>query len=263
MLICPKCQQKLVKENKSYKCLNRHTYDIAKQGYVNLVLGNQKVSGDSLEMVQARTLFLNQGYYQILQEKLVEIVKQIHPQFCVDLGCGEGYYTQAIAAVSEQCVGLDVSKEALKHASRNDKNTQYVLASIFHAPLADQSSDCIVNVFAPVPLDEIKRLLKHDGIYIKVGPAAKHLMGLKEVLYENVYENEVEVICDSQLELIHQIEINDEITLQNTKEIEALFMMTPYYWKTSVEDSERLLTKTTLKTRISFDIQIYQFKENY
>lgn len=262
MLICPKCKDTLVKKDKTFVCEHRHCYDIAKQGYVNLVLGNQKMSGDSSEMVQARTLFLNQGYYRCLQ-KLVEIVQEVHPSLCVDLGCGEGYYTREIAKVSEKCVGLDVSKEALKHASRNDSSTQYVLASIFHVPLADQSSDCIVNVFAPVPLEEIKRLLKNKGIYIKVGPACKHLLGLKEVLYENVYENEIEYIKDDQLTLIDQIEIHDEIMLQNTKEIEALFMMTPYYWKTSKQDSERLLSQTSLKTQIAFDIQIYQFKENY
>lgn len=257
MLRCPKCQKKLFRVEKSFQCENHHNYDIARQGYVNLMLGNQKVSGDSLEMVQARTFFLNQQFYQPLKDQLIQCLKKYSVQSLVDLGCGEGYYTSAFSLFVSECVGIDMSKEALKQASRHDKKTIYLLASIFHCPLQSQYFDAVTNIFAPLPEEEILRILKKEGYLIRVVPAPKHLWELKCELYEEVYENEVER-ASNQFKLIEEIQVEDVIQLNDTKSILALFQMTPYYWKTSQKAADHLKSLSHLTTKIAFSIQIYQ-----
>lgn len=257
-MICPKCECKLIQKDRSFTCENRHNYDIAKQGYVNLMLSKCTTSGDSKEMVLARHQFLNKGYYQKLKATCERLVRYYHPEVLVDLGCGEGYYTSALSKYASISYGIDLSKEALKIASREDKKTQYILASIFHLPIEKQTADMITNIFAPTPLDEVKRILKKDGIYVRVTPHMKHLHEFKQALYEEVYDNEVETIEDENLTLIEEIQVDDFISLQTSEDIEALFMMTPYYWKSSKRTSDIVHELKKLDTSISFEIQVYK-----
>lgn len=260
MLICPKCKSQLSKSEKTYHCIHGHSYDIAKSGYVNLVLGNQKVSGDSQEMVKARTLFLELGYYQPLLDALVGLVEVLKPTKVVDAGCGEGYYTKQIHSALEgsEMIGFDLSKFAVHEASKKDKKTTYAISSIFDMPIGDKSVDLLLNIFAPTPVDEFKRILRGNGHLIKVGPAPEHLMELKEVLYDNVYENEVEFLHDANLELVESKKVISKVRIDDTSVINALFMMTPYYWKTSKEAAERLNELAELTVTIAFTMDVYQ-----
>lgn len=256
-MICPKCGKALVKKDKSWICENRHTYDIARQGYVNLI-PDGSVHGDSKEMVQARHKFLQKGYYEVLKKKLEELIAEFHPEVLIDLGCGEGYYTSSMSKYADECFGIDLSRDALKIASRNDKKSQYIVASIFHLPFSDKSADCMTNIFAPAPVEEGVRILKNEGIYIRVAPHAFHLYELKKKLYDEVYENEIELLEDKRLKLVCRLKAEDMIQLENNEDISALFMMTPYYWKSSKKVSEKVSEMNALTTRIAFDIQIYR-----
>lgn len=257
-MICPVCLKPLKRVDRCFVCERRHTYDIARQGYVNLMLTSSKTSGDSKEMVLARHHFLNQGYYESLKKKCCELVELYQVNTLVDLGCGEGYYTKAMSEQAGECIGIDLSKDALKLASRYDKKTQYVLASIFHLPLANHSVDMITNIFAPTPIEECRRVLKENGIYLRVSPHMTHLYEFKKALYENVYENEVELLDEDDFKLIEEIYVEDEIFLNKSEDIEALFMMTPYYWKSSKETSEKVSKMKQITTTIAFEIQVYQ-----
>lgn len=257
-MICPKCKEKLRLNGRSFTCVNHHNYDIAKQGYVNLMLASSQSSGDSKEMVVARHRFLNQGYYAKLREKCCELIANAHAIRLVDLGCGEGYYTKEMAKLVHECIGIDLSKDALKMASRDDKKSQYILASIFHLPISSNSVDVITNIFAPTPLDECRRVLKENGIYIRVSPHVSHLYEFKKALYENVYENEVEWLDENTFKLVDEILVEDKITLTNHEDIEDLFMMTPYYWKSSKETSRKVLNLNEITTTIAFEIQVYK-----
>lgn len=258
-MICPKCSSKLIKVEKRFVCENRHSYDIARQGYVNLIL-NGSIHGDSKEMVIARNEFLNHGYYTCLQEQLCSLIETYQPNKFVDLGCGEGYYTSKMAVYAQESIGVDLSKDALKIAARSDSKSQYVIASIFHLPIEKNSVDCITNIFAPTPLDEVKRILKENGVYIRVTPHIKHLYEFKQMLYKEAYVNEIEVIEDDAFELVDRIQVDNTITIDNNKDIQALFMMTPYYWKSSKETSQKVNEMNTCTTTISFDIQVYKKK---
>lgn len=257
MLVCPKCREPLIKIDRTYQCPVHHSYDIAKKGYVNLVLGNQKISGDSKEMVDARTLFLSQGYYQVLADKLIQVLDEYDPKTLVDAGCGEGYYTRQFKKADRQILAFDLSKPALNTAAKMDHDSVYAIASIFDMPIADESADCVMNIFAPTPVEEIQRILKTGGTLIKVGPAAKHLHGLKAVLYEEVYDNEEETNEIEGLNFIQRITVSDLIKITDNAVIRALFMMTPYYWKTSQEASARLNELSELTTEIDFLIDVY------
>ncbi|MBQ9822878.1 MAG: methyltransferase domain-containing protein [Solobacterium sp.] len=251
-LICPVCASPLRKENKEAVCDNNHHFDYAKSGYLNLLVSNKKVHGDDAAMVKARTAFLESGGYAFLRNRLSELTEDSH--VLADLGCGEGYYTGAFKA--EERYGFDLSRDALKHAAKKDKEGFYTVASIFHLPLPDESCDTAVTCFAPHAKEEIFRILKPSGVFIFVTPGERHLFEMKEVLYEHPYENTPEEL-DTQLELIHSEKISEVMDLSN-EQIRNLFMMTPYVWRTGEEDRKRLYETPELNVTAEFIIRVYR-----
>lgn len=259
MYRCPKCKEALLQKDREYVCPENHHYDIAKQGYVHLLLGNKKGTGDNQEMVQARTQFLNHGYYNILRQRVCELVYELNPHTLIDAGCGEGYYTNEIKAKLTDCnlYGFDLSKFALKEAAKAKMGVHYAVASVADLPMMDACADAVLTIFAPIYSEEIKRLLKENGCFIKVGPGPKHLWELKQVLYETVYEN----TRDQPLKdftLIHEECLETQIQVIGKEDITALFSMTPYYYRSPKETSELLKNMETLTTRLQFQIEIWQ-----
>lgn len=254
LLKCPICGNPLKKTDKTAKCANNHCFDYAKQGYVNLLLKQSVDHGDNREMVQARTIFLNSGSYAFLKEKLCELIAKEHADTLSDLGCGEGYYTSSFQA--NEKYGFDMSKEALKYAARTDKSTHYAVASIFHLPLPDASMDTCVTCFAPFAKEEIERVLKPGGRFIFVSPAPKHLFELKQAVYEQPYENEVEDLDtnlkkESEEVITSTFHVNHDVLM-------ALFTMTPYVHRTKKEDMEKLDLLTNMDITASFVIRVYR-----
>lgn len=245
-LICPKCREKLFVDGNTYKCKNNHSYDISKRGYVNLLLANQMNSlnpGDNKEMMEARRSFLKKGYYAPLKNALTEIARREKSELIIDMGCGEGYYTNAIASVTKsQVIGIDISKPMINEASKemkNHSNLSYVIASINNLPIEDNSADIIFNCFAPIDINEAKRVLKDDGILVKVTPADYHLYELKELLYDKPYLNpEDDDIKD--LKVVNRETIDYKMKIETNEDLINLFKMTPYYHKTSSEAKNKL-----------------------
>lgn len=260
MLLCPKCNLELKRIDNTYTCEAHHCYDVAKRGYVNLLIGNHKATGDDKDMVKARTNFLANGYYKPLQAVLLEELKKINPGVLVDAGCGEGYYTNEIAKLCNQTkiYGFDLSKFAVDEACKAKLAITYGVCSVFHMPLSDSSTDVVLSVFAPFDSNENARILKEDGYFIRVAPGKQHLMEMKQILYQDVYENE-KLDCEYAgftLEYTKQLEY--EVTIHNQQDIWALFQMTPYYWKTPKEGSERLKACSELHTTVAFEIQVFK-----
>lgn len=257
-LSCPVCDKTLRKVNKSYKCEHNHTFDIAKEGYTNLLLKSSKHTGDNKEMVMARHTFLSKGFYAPLLRKIIEELQNIRHNVLIDCGCGEGFYTSHIQqALQNQIFAFDVSKEALKYASKNNRNVDYFLASIFHLPLENESVDVLLNIFAPCPVEEALRLLKPDGYLFKVDPDVEHLKEMKAILYDQVVENEEKQI--EELELVETKRIKFIMDLKND-DISNLFKMTPYYYKSSKQASDKLLAEKELMCTASFIIYKYKKK---
>ena len=252
-IICPVCKKILSKQDKAYKCENRHSFDIAKEGYINLYLHKSQKSGDNVDMIKARRDFLNKDYYRFL---LDEVNKQLDiDDSIIDLACGEGYYTSRF--ISKDKIGIDLSKSGLKIASKNDPDTTYILSTIFNTPLDDRCADKVITIFAPIAKDEIVRLLKDDGMFILVKPDADHLIELKQAIYDNAYQNEVEDIMIDNLSLIKHIPVKNKSLLDNT-DLNNLFMMTPYYNTSSRKDKDKLKSIDHLEVTFSFMIEIYK-----
>ena len=260
MLLCPKCREELTREGNVLRCENHHSFDIARRGYSNLLLGNRKGTGDDKEMVRARTRFLSQGYYQPLCTALCEYLQTVSPACVVDAGCGEGFYTNQIrkALPSALVYGFDLSKYAVDEACKAHLDITYAVCSVFHMPLGDECCDALVSVFAPFAIEEVSRVLKSGGYFIKAGPGPLHLMDLKKVLYEDVYENQIEEA--NYPGFVHEDTrvIDYTIHVQGQDMLQALFQMTPYYWKTPRSGIEALKTIEELDVRIQFHLDIYK-----
>ena len=253
-LICPKCNYPLIRYGKTCRCVNGHCYDFAKEGYINLLRKESISHGDDASMVKARTSFLQTGPYAFLRKKLCELIEQEHADVLVDLGCGEGYYTGSYFA--KEKYGFDLSKYALKYASKHDPTTQYCISSIFHVPLPDTCSDIITTCFAPIAKEEINRLLKKNGCFIVVTPDKNHLIELKELLYKEIYENKIKDIDialkkESEIHISNTFEVNDEQLIQ-------LFQMTPYAYKSSLESVNQLKKIDRMVITASFVIRIFR-----
>lgn len=258
-LLCPVCKKSLTKEERTFSCVNHHQFDQAKSGYINLYLNNQaKVHGDNKEMVNARSAFLAKDYYLPLKNKIVEIIQTIQPTSLIDLACGEGYYTQDFPCPNK--IGLDLSKDALQVASKRDQHTQYCVASIFDCPVPSNSIDCVTTIFAPIASDEIVRMLKTGGYFIGVFPAENHLIELKQALYETCYLNEKPQIT-LPLTQSDTLRFTSTIECSSNEDIQNLFMMTPYYFKTSLQDKEKINCLDKLTCTIDFYILLFK-KEN-
>lgn len=257
---CPLCKKFLIVHEQSLKCVNNHCFDISKQGYVNLLKSNTKNHGDNQEMIRARSEFLNKGYYDILVRAIIESLSSHSFKVVADLGCGEGYYTKKIQAAFSQAqlIGFDLSKDALKYASKQDKNIDYALANLFELPLPDASTDLALSLFAPLALDEVSRILKKDGIFLCVNPGIKHLYELKEVVYEHPYLNEELEIKHPDLILIETKSVQGVFTLEHNQDILNLFSMTPYSFKTSITDRKKLDSITSLTITLDFKLRLFK-----
>lgn len=258
-LRCPICKNELISKGNSLVCINNHTYDYSKFHTVHLYTSSKSLHGDNKDMVNARSSFLNKDYYLNLKDELYNIMSKLDISSFIDLGCGEGYYTNDLQAKLDiDCIGIDLSKTAVNHASKSNKNIQYVIASTFNLPIFDESVDCVLNIFAPYSVEEVIRVLKINHYFITVQPNEKHLIELKEIVYDNVYLNTVKTISDPHLKLIESISLNNTINITNNNDLLELFSMTPYLYKTSISDKEKLNKINSLNISTEFIIQIYQ-----
>jgi len=280
---CPNCHAPLIPqtEQKPYvlRCAHGHSFDVAKQGYVNLLLPQKRgaaLPGDSAEMVRARTAFLDGGYYRAFSDGVNRLVcDTVHAQkldkpVILDAGCGEGYYTARLhdalreIGCSPVCAGFDLSRDAVSHAAKRAKaagtaeTLSFAVASLFEMPIADSAADGIINLFAPVADAEFARVLKPGGFLLMAVPAEEHLWGMKQVLYETPYKNEVRRDTLEHFTLTEVRRVTDTITVTDPAHIRALFAMTPYYWKTAPADCERLYAQDKLVTEIAFDLLLYK-----
>lgn len=270
VFICPVCKSSMERNEKNYICSNGHSFDLSKDGYINLMPSSKARgnAGDNAEMMAARTRFLNKGYYCCLKDELAKLSAKTvssksyeQPPLLVDAGCGEGYYTSGIAAylkekgINAYIAGFDISKRGVKAAAKRDKTVEFAVASIFEMPFPENSADIIFNIFAPVCEKEFHRVLKKDGILAIVSPGKDHLFGLKKVIYDNPYENDEKPFLFDGFEVADKIFVNREITVKGD-EIGDLFHMTPYYWNTPAFASERLKTVDIINTPIEFIITV-------
>ncbi len=269
MWICPACRAPLSIENRTWRCSQNHSFDVAKEGYVNLLLPQHKRSkepGDSKDMIHARRTFLSHDYYR----PLAEHISQNICNYCdgdklkiFDAGCGEGYYLAQVARVlAEQgrqghYLGCDIAKVAVAKAAKAMPQGQFCVASSFAIPLADNSLNAVIQVFAPSAAQEVLRVLEPGGIWIAVNPAAHHLKQLKSFVYEQVQNHSASVAQPEGFSVLERKELQFEFQLQSPDLRQALLKMTPFYWSAS-EEAKAQFMDFEGPCQAHFDIQVLQ-----
>jgi 23S rRNA (guanine745-N1)-methyltransferase len=244
---CPLCKTTISLKDSPIKCINNHSFDKAKSGYVNLLpvqFKKSKMPGDDKAMVKARREFHQLNAYKPLKDKLVQLIVQMlnkpsddDEYRMYDAGCGEGSYLDAVLKGITQsgfrCVGAgsDISKIAVELASKAYKPYQFVVASSFDLPLADSTQDIMLQVFAPGSNSEYLRVLRDNGILVTVDPAQDHLFEIKAGVYDNPKKHEIDHNNRKGFKREHSERLSFTIDLPSLEQRLALIKMTPFYWK--------------------------------
>jgi 23S rRNA (guanine745-N1)-methyltransferase len=260
---CPSCYAPLKRDGASYRCEAKHSFDIARKGYVNLLLAHQRASkqpGDNKMMIAARREFLSAGFYQPLSQRLVQLCRQYQLTRLLDAGCGEGYYAASLAAAGLQVAGMDISKEGVQAACRRDKNIDWSIASVAELPYLDNTFDAVLSVFCHVDEAEFARVLRPGGVVLFVGPGPNHLPNLRAALYSQVrpYRSAKQQAYFASLELLSQQALQFEIQVDSSAQIANLLKMTPHYWSTNAEQQASLLAQHQLCDQVDMSINVYQ-----
>lgn len=267
LFCCPVCGGALARETGRYCCAAGHSFDVAREGYVNLLPANRQHSkdpGDDKDMAAARTRFLDGGWYVPLRDALCTLVSRLAPAApkLLDAGCGEGWYTQALAQAAAvkggRTAGVDLSKPAVKKAARRCAAAEFAVGTLYHLPAADASFDLLVNCFSPLAAAEFARVLRIGGRFLYVVPGPRHLWELKEVLYESPYENEEKREEYPGFRYLDVTPVETVFTLPDKQSIADLFRMTPYAWKTPKAGAARLAALPRLTVTGQFRIHVME-----
>ncbi len=269
ILRCPVCGGCVSFADSTLRCAAGHAFDRAAAGYVNLLApGRMKnaTAGDDAGMARARRDFLERDFYKSAADAAVRIFRDLKPRCVIDCGCGEGYYTAKLAegTGADLVLGVDASKSAVTLAAKAAKRSPfaehlfYVVGNLFSVPAADGCADAIFNMFAPVAAEEFHRLLAPGGTLVVGAAGKRHLFGLKEVLYDALYENEPRTEAPAGFALADVVSVTETITLPTQEDIQNLFKMTPYYYRTPEDGRARLARTDRLATEIAVDFYIYR-----
>jgi len=282
---CPNCSKALKQGLKQYFCPNGHNFDIARKGYVNLLLSSHigaGTPGDGKDMLLSRRNFLDRGFYEEFSNGINALIKlpENEPENpsvpagnsgnnldcginILDAGCGEGYYISRLKkALACRCensginyYGTDVSRDAINYAASRDRHIRFAVASSYHLPFTDSALDYILCIFAPRDEEEFWRILKPSGKLLVAVPGARHLYGLKQLIYEAPEAIGQKGTVGGGFKLLEEINIRYEIELTDSQDIFNLFNMTPYSRHAGLEAVEKL---DRLETEVDFSILLYE-----
>ena len=253
---CPFCQEGLQLQERSLACRNRHNFDLAKQGYVNLAPNAKASQHYQKESFQARQMVLEAGLYDHVLAGLDQVITKLQPASLLDVACGEGFYSRQLESRSAgNYYAFDLSKDSILLASKADSRQQvkWFVADLAKIPLADQSLDAILDIFSPANYQEFKRLLKPTGSLLKAIPGSQHLIEIRKILGKEAYQPE-----DIDLHLKEQMQIQDQLELTATYTLtpevrEALLTMTPLLQQVRLKDFD-----WTQLTDITISATLYQ-----
>ena len=261
-LLCPISAAPLRQTDKTFRCEAGHSFDMARQGYVNLLPVQNKRSlnpGDTREQVLSRRAFLEAGFYAPIAEALCSAAKELNCAGPIlDVGCGEGWYSAQLSdALNAPLVGLDISKEAVRCAAAKYKNAQWICGSAARLPVESGSVGLITSLFALTIPEEFKRVLRSDGYYFQVLAQEDHLLGLKSIIYPKLLHKEKNTTPDLPgFTLVRQIPIRFTFTVEGAQ-VQNLLSMTPHVYRISKEGAQRLQETDKLTDTASAVLNIY------
>ncbi len=262
-LLCPICGSQLNLQGRQYVCAQNHSFDMARQGYVNLLTVQQKHSlnpGDTREQVLSRREFLEAGFYAPIAEALIHAARarNITGQI-LDVGCGEGYYSSRLAdALNAPLTGLDISKEAVRCAAAKYKGKQWLCATAAHIPVEDGSVSLLTSLFALTLPEEFHRVLAPGGYYFQVLAAQDHLLGLKGIIYDKLTFKEKDTAPELPgFALEQSIPIRFSFTVEG-QQVQNLFSMTPHVFRIGKDGAQRLRNTVVLTDTASCVLNVFR-----
>lgn len=241
-LLCPLDSLPLETNGSSLSCSKGHSYDFAREGYCNLLLVQNKATadpGDNKEMVEARRKFLQTGHFSPIANKIGEICATIPHEKILDAGCGEGYYLEELqrAFPKSQFLGIDISKNAIKMAAKQNKAIQWVVASNRKLPVEPSKLDLILSIFG-FPLFSSFKGVAH---ILLIDPAPNHLMELRQAIYSQVKETKlvsIEEAFSQGYKLVREEKL--DFTFSIGDQVQDLLAMTPHAYRISKESRSQL-----------------------
>ena len=261
--LCPVCSQRLRREERRYTCPQGHSFDIARQGYVNLLTVQQKHSldpGDTRQQVMARRAFLEAGFYAPISQALNQAALDYGAQGeILDVGCGEGYYSARLAsALGSPLTGLDISKEAVRCAAGQYKAYAWLCATAAHIPVPDGSVGTLSSLFALTLPGEFRRVLRKNGLFLQVLAAEDHLLGLKSIVYDVLTHKQKDTApALPGFALLESRQIRFDFTAEG-EQIQRLFAMTPHLFRIGKAGAQRLAEATVLRDTASCVLNVYR-----
>lgn len=262
-LLCPVCALTLQKDEGCWRCENKHSFDVARQGYVNLLTVDRKHAkhpGDTKEQVAARKAFLDGGFYAPIAETVAEFVFPLAPKSVLDAGCGEGYYLTKLQETMPQTefAGIDISKDAVRFAAVRNKNALWLTATAAALPFPNESFDGIISMFALTVPEEFTRVLSQNGWYLQVIAGLEHLMGLKNIIYPEILRKEKAIHPKFEgFRLKETRTLEFTFTVGCNEQVRNLLSMTPHFWRISKEGAERLANTQSLTDTAQVIFNLY------
>ena len=272
-LACPLDGTPLHCHGSAWRCTSGHSFDIASQGYTNLLPVQNKRSrdpGDSKEMIAARRRFLRAGFYQPIAAAVSRAVLADLPAdatiSCLDAGCGEGYYLGQVAtAVGNRqtlaLLGLDISKWAVLSAAKQDKRVNWVVGSNANLPVLPGTLDRVLCMFGFPVYGEFARVLKPGGRLLQVDAGPDHLRKLREIIYPNLKpERPPDLQVPPGFSRLPTETARFSIELTNAEQIADLLTMTPHLYRASAEGRAQAAALTALS--LSVDVRLTGFERS-
>lgn len=261
--LCPLCQESLTLADKTYVCTNNHSFDQAKQGYVNLLpvqFKHSKAPGDNKEMVIARRAFLDKGFYQPLVDKMLSLYKQYGQSSSplLDAGCGEGFYTHQHKTNENDVYGVDIAKETIKIAAKRYKDCHFSVGTLSKLSFQDSYFGWLISVYAPILENEFTRVLQKDGYLLTVTPAEQHLFELKELIYNQANKHDISKAPISHLTLVEEQKLNYSMEFEHSGDVLNLLAMTPFAFKASKELREKIRVMNEFTCQADFILRLYK-----
>ncbi len=271
---CPVCGETLPATPGGYVCANGHQFDIAREGYVNLLLAQHRRSKDpgySKEMIAGRRDFFETGHYQRLADGVAERVRAVLPPvpapIVVDAGCGEGYYLRRLRTLLSGgggrdaiLCGLDISKHGVRVAARRDPAGVYAVAGTYRMPILSGRVDVLLAHFSPVSAADFRRVVKPGGVVLVGGPGEGHLFSFKELLYDRPAQHEPEATLadENGFELIDTSVIRYPLSLRGSGQVANLLLMTPFFWSVDDGARARIAALDALDTEVDVVVHAYR-----
>ncbi|MEC8899000.1 MAG: methyltransferase domain-containing protein, partial [Pseudomonadota bacterium] len=255
---------------KVWRCPQGHSFDIARQGYVNLLPVQKKRSkepGDSKAMVAARQRFLEAGYYRPIADAVSAAILNGAARgselSCLDAGCGEGYYLRQLASpngeISLSLLGLDISKWAVLAAARREKRAGWVVGSNANLPVLPASVDRLLCLFGFPVYPEFARVMRPGGRLVQVDAGQDHLRELREIVYPEVRADSRKVApVPEGFRRIGTQDLRFTVHLEGAEPIADLLAMTPHLYRASAEGRARAAALKTLSVTVDVCLQTFE-----